>query len=107
MERHRKYREEIRHKPDSAFARYKTSSIPMSSANHALMEQAEAPQKAISYGELMESAKKKPDPFYENNPRPYQAYLNRKRNRLIAKFVLLAIALIGMAVWFILLQGRR
>lgn len=107
MERHRKYREEIRHKPDSAFARYKTSSIPMSSADHALMEQAESPKRAISYGELMESAKKKDDPFFEKETHPYQAYLNRKRNRLIAKFVLLAIALIGMAIWFILLQGRR
>ncbi len=107
MERHRKYREEIRHKPDSAFARYKTSSIPMSNADHALLEQADTPKAAISYGDLIESAKNKDDPFFSKNGNPYQAYLARKRNRLIAKFVLLAIAVIGMAVWFILLQGRR
>ena len=54
----------------------------------------------------MESAKKREDPFF-NEQTPYQLYLRKKRNILIAKFALLAIAVIGMTVWFILLQGRK
>ncbi len=106
MEKYRKYREEIKQMPDSAFERFQTSSLPMSTTDITIVSQAGTPASSISYGGIMESAKKREDPFF-NEQTPYQLYLRKKRNVLIAKFALLAIAVIGMTVWFILLQGRK
>ncbi len=106
MEKHRKYREEIRQTPDSAFERYQTASMSLSSADYQVLDRADTPNAAISYGALLESANKSEDPFYKNET-PYQVYLRRRKNRLIFELVLLGLALIGMVVWFVLLQGRR
>lgn len=100
-ERFAKYRETIQKMPDGQFPAQRRFSQP-NSGDLDLLSSADKPTAAISYGSLLESSEAAVGDDPSGRPSPYARYSNKKKGWLIAKFVLLFMAIIAMVIYYFL-----
>ena len=106
-EKYRKYREEIIHMADEFFPSASEKRYAISAADEKILGTARRAGNAISFGDMLHSDVEINDQFFsEKTLSPYAAYRERRRKGVILKLIALALVVIGLIVWYFLIQGR-
>ncbi|MCQ2741832.1 MAG: hypothetical protein MJ239_00830 [Bacilli bacterium] len=105
-EKFRKYREEIKLTPDSAFSSSEQTQWYSTKEDKDVLKNVESSSKAISYGSILaplETAKEQ----VEDSKTPYERYVSRKRRIFIVKIASFLVVVAALVVWFVLIQRGR
>lgn len=92
--------------PDSAFVSTKNIDFGIGPEDDSILNELDSPSRSISYGSIL-APLEPPKKQVVDSKSPYQRFLAKKRRVAITKLLFFLIVVIGMTIWFLLMQKGR